>query len=117
MIERTKISHALNGEHGCQAVNMSLLEKVLMTLGQMLLDFPSIKEIDINPLLATPEEVKVLDARIILHDHSIPVSLLPRPVIRPYPAQYVSRAVLRDGTPITIRPIRPEDRASDVEFS
>jgi len=35
---------------------------------------------------------------------------------RPYPSQYVSFFTLRDGTPITIRPIRPEDEPLMVQF-
>ena len=46
-------------------------------------------EIDINPLLASPEGLVALDARVVLHDAGIAESALPRPAIRPYPAQYV----------------------------
>ena len=38
------------------------------------------------------------------------------PAVRPYPAQYVTPARLRDGTEITIRPIRPEDEPLMVRF-
>lgn len=36
--------------------------------------------------------------------------------IRPYPVQYVSSWTMKDGTPITIRPIRPEDEPEMVKF-
>ncbi len=35
---------------------------------------------------------------------------------RPYPSQYVSSWSLRDGTPVTIRPIRPADEPLMVKF-
>ncbi|MGZ8901716.1 MAG: GNAT family N-acetyltransferase, partial [Limisphaerales bacterium] len=41
---------------------------------------------------------------------------LPRLAIRPYPAEYVTSVTLRDGTPVTIRPIRPEDEPLMVAF-
>ena len=58
-----------------------------------------------------------LDARIVLHD---PTTVLKRDwpplAIRPYPEEYVSTWALRNGTPINIRPIRPEDEPLMVKF-
>jgi acetyltransferase len=77
---------------------------------------PWIKELDINPLLASPGRLTALDARIVLHDPDTSEENLPRTAIRPYPTQYVSHEELRDGTPVTIRPIRPEDEPLMVKF-
>ncbi len=41
---------------------------------------------------------------------------LPKPAIRPYPSEYCSRAALRDGTSIVIRPIRPDDEPLVIGF-
>jgi acetyltransferase len=41
---------------------------------------------------------------------------LPKPAIRPYPAQYVWDWAMKDGTAVTIRPIRPEDEPLMVKF-
>jgi acetyltransferase len=57
-----------------------------------------------------------LDARIVMHDAEVPDTALPRLAIRPYPFQYVTQAKLKDGTPVTIRPIRPEDEPLMVKF-
>jgi len=38
------------------------------------------------------------------------------PVIRVYPSQYVSPWTLKDGTQVTVRPIRPEDESLMVKF-
>jgi acetyltransferase len=54
-------------------------------------------------------QMVALDARIVLHDPGLSEESLPRLAIRPYPHQYVSEWQLRDGTPILIRPILPED--------
>ena len=77
---------------------------------------PWIKELDINPLLASSERLIALDARVILHDPDTPQSKLSRTAIRPYPTRYVWEEELRDGTPVTIRPIRPEDEPMMVRF-
>jgi acetyltransferase len=83
---------------------------------QLDVEQPWIKELDINPLLASPERLIALDARIVLHDPETQEEDLPRTAIRPNPTQYVSREELRDGTPVTIRPIRPEDEPLMVKF-
>ncbi|HEY9665992.1 MAG TPA: hypothetical protein V6C91_04265 [Coleofasciculaceae cyanobacterium] len=41
---------------------------------------------------------------------------LPQSAIRPYPMQYVSTWTMKDGTTVTIRPIRPEDELLAVQF-
>ena len=40
----------------------------------------------------------------------------PNPSIRVYPSQYVSPWTMKDGTQVTIRPIRPEDEPLMVKF-
>jgi len=57
-----------------------------------------------------------LDARVILHDSNMDEAKLPKPAIRPYPAEYVAPWQLNDGTPVTIRPIRPEDEPLIAKF-
>jgi acetyltransferase len=57
-----------------------------------------------------------LDARVVLHDHSMTEDRLPKPAIRPYPSHLVTPWKLKDGTSVTIRPIRPEDEPLLVDF-
>ena len=116
MMEQTKIFSALKGVRGRRPVNLPALEELLVRFGQLVLEQPWIKEIDINPLLATPDQFVALDARIIVHDSSVQPEQLPRPAIRPYPSQYIWDWRFKDGTPVTIRPIRPEDEPLMVEF-
>jgi acetyltransferase len=75
-----------------------------------------IKEVDINPLLASPERVMALDARIVLQDLSMAEDQLPRSAIRPYPARYVSPWQAKNGMQMLIRPIRPEDEPAMAKF-
>jgi acetyltransferase len=116
IMERTKIFRALKGVRGRKPVDLPVLERLLVQFSQLVVEQPWIAEIDINPLLASPERLLALDARVVLHGPSVEAEQLPRPAIRPYPSQYVSHWKMKDGTEVTIRPIRPEDEPLMVEF-
>ena len=116
LIERTKIYRALLGVRGRKPVDLAALEEIVVRFSQLVAEQPRIKEIDINPLLAGPEGIIALDARIVLYPAEVSPNELPRLAIRPYPGQYVTSVVLADGMPVTIRPIRPEDEPAMVEF-
>jgi len=109
VIEQTKIHAALLGVRGRAPTDIRALELLLVRFSQLVAEHPRIKEIDINPLLVSSEQMIALDARIVLHDPSVREQQLPRPSIRPYPFHYVRSETLKDGTPVTIRPIRAED--------
>lgn len=116
LMEQTRIFAALRGVRGRKPVDLVALEQLLVRFSQLVMEQPWIKEIDINPLLATPERLLALDARVVVHDSSVTAAQLPRAAIRPYPSQYVWEWKLKDGTPVTIRPIRPEDEPLMVQF-
>ncbi|MGO9088836.1 MAG: GNAT family N-acetyltransferase [Candidatus Sulfotelmatobacter sp.] len=116
LMENTRIYAALQGVRGRKPVNLTELEELLVRFSQLVVEQPWIREIDINPLLATPEHLLALDARVVVHDSTMTAERLPRPAIRPYPSQYVWEWQLKDGTPVTIRPIRPEDEPLMVKF-
>ena len=116
MMERTKIYNALKGVRGRASINLSALEELLVRFSQLVVEQKWISEIDINPLLASPKRLLALDARIVVHGRNVTEENLPTTAIRPYPTQYVSQWKLKDGTPITIRPIRPEDEPHIVAF-
>jgi acetyltransferase len=116
LIERTKIHEAFKGVRGRKPVDVNAIEHLLVRFSQMLLAQPWIKEVDMNPVLVGPDGAIALDARVILHDPSLDESKLPRPAIRPYPAEYITPWELNDGTPVTLRPIRPEDEPLMVKF-
>jgi len=116
MMERTRIFTALKGVRGRQSIDLGALEGLLVRFSRLVVDQPWIKEIDINPLLASPAALIALDARIVVHGPEVTEDRLPRSVIRPYPSQYVVPWKLRDGTEVTIRPIRPEDEPLMVKF-
>ena len=116
MMEQTRVYAALKGVRGRASTNLSDLETLLVQFSLLVAEQRWIKEIDVNPLLASPKQLLVLDARVILHDPELCEEKLPRLAIRPYPEQYVSQWKLRDATPLTIRPIRPADEPLMVKF-
>ncbi|QSV64352.1 MAG: bifunctional acetate--CoA ligase family protein/GNAT family N-acetyltransferase [Dolichospermum sp. DL01] len=122
MMEQTKIYKALQGVRGRKSIDIAALEQLMVEFSQLVVEQPGIKEIDINPLLAIPPTpihpggLIALDARIVLHSADVEKHQLPKLAIRPYPSQYISDWKLNNGTPITIRPIRPEDEPLMVEF-
>jgi acetyltransferase len=116
MMEQTKIFHALGGVRGQAPVPLDALEELLVRFSDLLVEQPWIKELDINPLLASPDGLLALDARVVLHDPATRREDLPRPAIRPYPAQYARPHRLADGTDVLMRPIRPEDEGMLIAF-
>lgn len=116
MIEQTKIYEALKGVRGRAPINLAALEELLVRFSQLVVEQPWIAELDINPLLVSPEQIIALDARVVLHPKSTPEDKLPKPAIRPYPTQYVKAWKLKNGEQVTIRPIRPEDEPLMVKF-
>jgi acetyltransferase len=116
LIERTQIAQALKGVRGLRPVPMDQLETLLVRFSQLLCDFPEIQEGDVNPLLASPERVVGLDARVLLAPADQPEEQRPRLAIQPYPNQYVSPFRLADGTEMVVRPIRPEDEPLLIEL-
>jgi acetyltransferase len=116
LMEQTKIYRALQGVRGRPGVDMAALETILIRFSRLVIEQRWIKEVDINPLLASTGGVIALDARIVLHGPEVAEDELPRPAIRPYPAQYVSRWHGKNGMQALIRPIRPEDEPAMAKF-
>jgi acetyltransferase len=116
LMEQTRIYTALQGVRGQKPVDMSALESLLVRFSQLVVEQPAIREIDINPLAAMPDRLVALDARMVVHPRSVDLGTVPRSAIRPYPSRYICESKLHDGTPVTIRPIRPEDEPLMVAF-
>lgn len=122
LMEQTHIYKALQGVRGQPPIDLDSLEQLLVRFSQLVAEQRWIKEIDINPLLASPvvannhSPLLALDARIVLHDATVSEEELPTLAICPYPTQYVTPWQLKDGSEVTIRPIRPEDEPLMIQF-
>lgn len=115
LMEQTQIYTALKGFRGRRAVDLTALEELLVRFSQLLVEQRRIKEIDINPLIASSKKIIALDARMVLHDSRTDEKDLPHSVIRPYPTEYIRKWKI-DNAPVTIRPIRPEDEPLMIDF-
>lgn len=51
MLEETRVYQLLKGYGNFPPANLKLLEEILLLFSQLLIDFPQIKEIELNPLL------------------------------------------------------------------
>jgi len=94
---------------GRKAVDLAALEDLLVRFSQLVVEQRWIKEIDINPLLASSDRLTALDARIIVYPQETRPEQLPRLAIRPYPTKYVRAGTMKNGEGVIYRPIRPED--------
>jgi acetyltransferase len=116
MMEQTKIYKALKGVRGRKPVDLVALEHLMVRFSYLVSEQHWISEIDINPLLASPDGLMALDARVVLHDPSMTEDQLPKLAIRPYPIQYAKPWTTKGGFQVMIRPIRPEDEPAMVNF-
>ena len=117
VMEETKIYRALSkGLRNKKPVDLRPLEEVMVRFSNLIVDFPEIAEMDINPLVASAGEFCVLDARVIIDPNAFNHQLYPHLVITPYPAKYIVPWRLRDGTEVTLRPVKPEDEPMELEF-
>src|ERR1035438_6452400 len=116
MMEQTKIYKALKGVRGRKPVDLQALEVLLVRFSALVAEKRWIKEIDINPLLASPDGLIALDARVVVHGPEVTLDQVPKTAIRAYPTRYVAPWTMKDGNAVTIRPIRPEDEPALVRF-
>jgi len=112
LMAETRVHRLLQGYRDRPAADLDAIALALVDLAQLAADFAEIAEIDINPLLADARGVVALDARVrVKPEAEVDRSRGPgyRLAIRPYPKRLEQEGALRDGTPVRIRPIRPED--------
>jgi acetyltransferase len=114
LIEKTKVFQVLKGYRNIPAANLEELGEILVRVSQLVTDFPEIVELDINPLFVRKGSFVGVDARLIIEPAAVPA---PRHlIIAPYPNQYESHWMMRDGTPVLLRPMKPEDEPLVSDF-
>jgi acetate---CoA ligase (ADP-forming) len=64
MVRGLRISPLLDGYRGTPVIDHAPLEDLLVRLGQLADSIPEIVEIDLNPVIVTPERLHVVDLRI-----------------------------------------------------
>jgi acetyltransferase len=118
IMEETRVYQLLKGYRNVPPANIRLLEEMMVRFSQMLVDFPQLKEVDINPLFIDEKEAFALDARIVIDTERVFRKLEPHEhlVISPYPKKYETLWKLRDGRIVLLRPIKPEDEPLWLEM-
>jgi len=66
MIEEIKSYPLLTGARGEEAVNTELIVDALLRLSQLVIDFPEILEMDINPLKVNKKKAVAIDCRLTI---------------------------------------------------
>ena len=118
LIARTRIARLAAGYRHVPAVAVAAIEDVLVAVSSLVCRFPEIAGMDINPLLADPEGVIALDARIVLDVGRPPLDMrYSHLAIHPYPAELEHTITLRKSRDrVLVRPIRPDDAAMELAF-
>lgn len=113
LMEQTNIYEMLSkGFRNKPSINLQLLDEVMVKVSDMVIDFPEIQEIDINPLAVKDGIITALDARIVVGKNIAAGQEVyegSHLIISPYPTKYILPWTCKDGRPVLLRPIRPED--------
>ncbi len=118
IMEETKVYRLLQGYRNMPPANLKVLEETMVRFSQILVDFPQLNEVDINPLFIDGERALALDARVIIDKERVYRRFEPHEhlVISPYPKRYETLWRLRDGRTVLLRPIKPEDELLWLEM-
>lgn len=66
MLTETRVSNLLKGYRNIPPADLRAVAESIVKLSRLVLDYPEIEELDINPLVAGPDGVIALDARVML---------------------------------------------------
>ena len=116
LIESTHVAVMLGNFRSKPAIDMQALEEVLLRVSEMVCELPSLKEMDINPLIVDENGAIAVDARIVIESYPSNAESYGHMAIHPYPTHLIKHCYLNDGTMMAIRPIRPEDAELVQEF-
>lgn len=110
LIEGTKV-HNLLSEGETETPDQRHLEEVLVKFSQLIIDFPEISEVDINPFIFSKTGGLAVDTRIAIDQDAVLNGTRPHEhlIITPYPKKYTLKWKIRNGKRVLLRPIKPED--------
>jgi acetyltransferase len=107
MIDDTKVAKLLAGYRNVTPIDREVLEQMIISVSQLVADYPEIVELDINPVIVKNGKPLAVDARMILRSTTVksPLHL----IISPYPRQYECERTIKSGKRLLIRPVKPDD--------
>jgi acetyltransferase len=116
-MEETQVYKMLQGYRGKVPADLLQMEEILVNFSNLIVDFPEILEMDLNPIAISNGKAFAIDARIIIDKNCLEYKTpYPHLVITPYPTKYIMPWKLPDGTEVLLRPIRPEDEPLEREL-
>ena len=115
-IARTRVSRLLGAFRKMPSVDTQALESVLLRVSEMVCELPQLEEFEINPLIVDESGAIAVDARAVVREMLPMRSRYAHMAIHPYPTELVASWELSDGSPVQIRPIRPEDAEMEQKF-
>jgi acetyltransferase len=104
LASRTRAARAFEEAHDHPAADRHAVADVLVRISQLIIDFPEVAEMELDPIFADAAGVSVADAWIALRPPGNEAEL----AIAPYPAELIEHWTAGNET-LVIRPIRPED--------
>lgn len=117
LMEDTSIhKYAISNGH---PLCFSLIEEILVKFSHLVTDFPEIREIDINPLIASENAIVAVDARVVLDWERMIREVAEhqdKSLIACYPKKYIAVRRLKNGTKVLLHPVKPEDEKRFNEF-
>jgi acetyltransferase len=112
LIDATRIGRLLQGYRDHKPADRAAVLAAINAVSALIVDFPCITALDVNPLLADAAGVIALDARIQIDPARVHEPGPNRDLaIRPWPADWQREHRTPDGKRYTLRPIKPGDAA------
>jgi len=106
LIARTRAAATLARFRDNPPASEPAVAEALVRVSQLIVDFPEIAELDLNPLIVDADGVMAADAWLRLRAVGDTGGGL---AITPYPMELAEHWTARGGERLTVRPIRPED--------
>jgi acetyltransferase len=117
LMEETEVCKVLRAQQVKKPADLREIEQIIVSFSNLVVDFPEIAEININPVAISGGKAIAVNAQIILEEAELGQSTqYPHVVITPYPTRYVSQWLLPDGKQVLLRPIKPEDEPLEHEL-
>ena len=112
IVEKSRLFQRKNdSSHAC-TFEKGIIEETLVKFCQLAIDFPEIKQIDINPLIVNSAGALAVDGYITIDMQRImrePADHYEHLLISPYPTKYFTKRTLKNGVQVCLRPIKSED--------
>ncbi|MFQ6372351.1 GNAT family N-acetyltransferase [Shewanella sp. YIC-542] len=104
----------IHDRHLPNGMDMAALCRMLTQISNLIIDCPQIDSLDLNPVLASGDNITLLDINLRLTDDVKDNAA--RLAILPYPKELEENTTLRNGLQVMLRPILPEDEPKHLAF-